>query len=58
MRRFHGQIVPGVGFDLRVEGLHRALRVRIKSAVGHHKPELRFEHALVLSSVNVRSITE
>ncbi|MNC55360.1 hypothetical protein D3C75_1048860 [compost metagenome] len=29
MRRFHGQIVPGVGFDLRVEGLHCALRVRI-----------------------------
>ncbi|MCU7238544.1 MULTISPECIES: dermonecrotic toxin domain-containing protein [Pseudomonas] len=51
MRRFHGQIVPGVGFDLRVEGLHRALRVRILSAVGHHKPELRFEHALVLDAM-------
>ena len=52
MRRFHGQIVPGVGFDLRVEGLHCALRVRFLSAVGHHKPELREEHvSLLIASV-------
>ncbi|MCY1432052.1 hypothetical protein D9M71_480380 [compost metagenome] len=34
MRCFHGQIVPGVGFDLRVQGLHYALRVGIILPLG------------------------
>jgi hypothetical protein len=50
MRRFHGQVMPGVGFDLRIQGLHYALRVRIWMAIAIINPN----HALSMRAVQAK----
>ena len=60
MRPINSEIVPGVGFDLREQGLHYTLRGRVEvipdedfknGADWHHKPDSRNEHGVKADGV-------